>query len=41
MGFEPIVDSNGGLVKMIVRAWLDDSDCFIFECLSPTRHPKW
>jgi len=25
IGFEPIVDSGGGLVKMIVRAWADDS----------------
>jgi hypothetical protein len=25
MGFEPMVDSTGGLTKMIVRAWADDS----------------
>jgi len=25
MGFEPIVDSSGRLVKMIVRAWAGDS----------------
>ena len=29
MGFEPIVDSSGRLVKMIVRAWADDSCCLL------------
>lgn len=40
MGFEPIVDSTGELVKMIIRAWAYDSDGFIPEYLSPTRHSK-
>lgn len=34
MGFEPIVDSSGRLVKMIVRAWADDS-CLASAHLQP------
>ena len=34
MGFEPIVDSSGRLVKMIVRAWADDS-CLASAHLRP------
>lgn len=30
MGFEPIVDSDGRLVKMIVRAWADSS-CHLLD----------
>ena len=33
MGFEPIVDSSGRLVKMIVREWADDS------CSLPNTYP--
>jgi len=33
MGFEPVVDSSGKLVKMIVRAWADNF-CRFFECSS-------
>jgi len=40
MGFEPIVDSSGKLVKMIVRAWAGDS-CRLFECSSTARDAKW
>ena len=40
MGFEPIVDSSGALVTLIVRAWTDDSHRSIFESLSPTRDKR-
>ena len=29
IGFEPIVDSNGRVLKMIVRAWADSSVLFV------------
>jgi hypothetical protein len=39
MGFEPIVDSNGRLTKMIVRAWADLDMYFLYS--STIRDQKW
>lgn len=37
MGFEPIVDSNGRLAKMIVRAWTDLFSFFDTHLRAGTR----